>query len=287
MQCYRFELHKESQDLCAIIKPFGKYKYLRLPMGLKCSPDIAQAVMENVLSDIKDANVCINDVGAFFSDWDHQGNLFATILDWLCKNGFTINPLKCEWAVKETDWLGCWLTPQGLKPLKKKIYAKPYMDCPCNATELRMLISCVNYYRDMWPSHAHILSLLRGSSSLKNKAPVKWTDKIQKAFDKMHLLIAANALAAYPNYNKRFDIYTDASDFQLGTCIIQEGRPVAYFSHKLMKSQQNYITTEKGMLSIVATLKEFWSMLLGVDIYVFMDHKHLIFDTLKMQCVLC
>jgi hypothetical protein len=52
---------------------------------------------------------------------------------------------------------------------------------------------------------------------------------MQKVFDKMRLLMAANALAAYTGYNKRFDVYTDASDFQLGTCIIQEGRPVAYF----------------------------------------------------------
>jgi hypothetical protein len=111
--------------------------------------------------------------------------------------------------------------------------------------------------------------------------------KCKKAFDKMRLLMAANALAAYPDLTKRLEVYTDASDFQLGTCIIQEGRPVAYFLQKLTKSQQNYTTIKKEMLSTVATLEEFQSMLLGVDIHVFTDHKSLTFDTLKTQRVIC
>ncbi len=50
---------------------------------------------------------------------------------------------------------------------------------------------------------------------------------MQKAFDKMRLLMAANTLAAYLVHNNRFNVYTDASDFQLGACIIQEGMPIA------------------------------------------------------------
>jgi hypothetical protein len=142
------------------------------------------------------------------------------------------------------------------------------MDRPCNAKKLRMFIGCVNFYRNMWPSCAHVLKPLADQSGLKKKTPIKLTDKMQQAFDKMRLLMVADALAEYPDYNKWFDIYTDASDFQLGACIIQERRPVAYFSRKLAKSQQNYTTMEKEMLSIVATLEEFRGMLLGANIHV-------------------
>ena len=49
----------------------------------------------------------------------------------------------------------------------------------------------------------------------------------------MKALMAEEVLCASPDYNKLFKIYTDASNYQLGACIVQDDRPVAYYSRNL------------------------------------------------------
>jgi hypothetical protein len=96
MQYYMFALDEESKDLTMILTPFGKYCYNVLPMGLKCSPDFAQEIMENTFHDINDAEVYIDDIGAFSPNWEHHLKLLCTILTKLQENGFTVNLLKCD-----------------------------------------------------------------------------------------------------------------------------------------------------------------------------------------------
>ena len=96
MQYYTFELDKESKELCTVVTPFGKYKYNRLAMDLKCAPDLTQEVMKNALRDIENTEVYIDEIGVFFTNWEKHINLLDRILTPLSENGFAINPLKCE-----------------------------------------------------------------------------------------------------------------------------------------------------------------------------------------------
>ena len=88
-------------------------------------------------------------------------------------------------------------------------------------------------------------------------------------------MIGRELLLAYLDFNAPFLIHTDASKLQIGAVISQKGKPIAFYSQKINSSQQNYTTTEKELLSIMATLKEFRNILLGHQITVYTDHKNL------------
>ena len=92
-------------------------------MGISESPDIATEMMHSVLDDIEGIEFYMDNLGVFSSSWPDPLSLLSTILGHLENVRFTINPLKCEWAIQEMDFLWHWLTPSSVKPWRKKIDA--------------------------------------------------------------------------------------------------------------------------------------------------------------------
>jgi hypothetical protein len=93
-------------------------------------------------------------------------------------------------------------------------------------------------------------------------------------------------LLSYPDFKKLFELHTDASQVLLGACISQEEKPVAFYSRKLNPAQTRYTTTERELLSIVETLKEFRNILLGQQIIVHTDHENLTYKNFNAYRVL-
>jgi RNase H-like domain found in reverse transcriptase len=100
-------------------------------------------------------------------------------------------------------------------------------------------------------------------------------------------IIAREVMLAYPDFNEPFENHTGASHRQLGAVISQQGKPLAFYtSRKLNPAQTRYKTTERELLSIVETLKEYRNILLGQQIEVFTDHKNLVYKTFNTERIM-
>ncbi|GAX22752.1 putative transposase [Fistulifera solaris] len=280
MGYYHIPLDEESQKLCTTILPWGKYRYKRLPMGIKNCPDIFQSIMSDLLGDLDFAMTYIDDIlitsnGTFE---DHMEKL-SIVLNRLQKAGFRANVRKCFFAKSELEYLGYVITREGMQPQPKKVEAIMRIKEPTTKRQLRHFLGMINYYRDMWRRRSHLMAPL--TQLVSDKVKFHWGPEQQEAFDEIKRNISRETMLSFPDFNKPFHIHTDASAYQLGAVISQDDKPLAFYSRKMNKAQQRYTTGEQELLSIVETLKEFRSLLLGQRLIVHTDHMNIIHGKLS------
>ena len=285
MGYYHIKLCPSSKKLCTIVLPWGKYEYQKLPMGLCNSPDIFQEKMNELFTGFEYVRAYIDDLLVISnSSFDDHLDKLDRVFQKLKEAGFKVNAEKSFFAQSELEYLGFKITRSGVMPLPDKIQAIQNIAEPKTKKQLRSFIGVINYYRDMWKSRSDVLAPL--SSMTSAKASWNWTPACQKAFDTIKKIVSRETLLAYPNFNKTFEIHTDASKTQLGSVISQEGKPIAFYSRKLNPAQVNYTTTERELLSIVETLKEFRNILLGQQIKVYTDHQNLTYKQFNTERVM-
>jgi hypothetical protein len=121
------------------------------------------------------------------------------------------------------------------------------------------------------------------TSLTSSKVKFEWHSSHQRAFEKIKKVIGTELLLCYFDFKKPFHLYTDDSDHQLGTVIMQDKKPIAFDSRKLNTSQKRYTATERDreLLSAIETCKEYKNIMLGYPIIVLTDHKNNTFNGLK------
>ena len=285
MGYYHIQLTPFASTLCTIVLPWGKYQYCKLPMGLCNSPDIFQEKMSELMAGIDFVRGYLDDLLCISTGTleDHLEKL-CEIFDRLETAGLKVNLSKSEFCKGELEYLGHWITREGVQPLSKKVESISNLAPPTTRKKLRTFLGMVNYYRDMWIRRSHVLAPLTALTSTKVK--YKWTEVHQKAFDDMKRILARETLLAHPDFSQPFHVHADASKLQLGAVISQGGRPIAFYSRKLADAQTRYTTTERELLSIVESLKEFRNILFGHQIIIHTDHENLTFKVFNSERVM-
>jgi len=142
----------------------------------------------------------------------------------------------------------------------------------------------------MWPHRSHILAPLTKHTGAPKKGEKHQSlirrQKCKKHFDEMKALMTADVMCAYPNHNKPYHIYTDASNYQLGACLMQDKHPVVYYINMLNSAQMKNAMIDKELLCVVATLREFRSMLFGAELHIHTDHRNILNVGNSSRCYL-
>ena len=275
MGYYHIPLDSSAADLCVIVLPFGKFRYLRLPQGITIAVDIFQEKMSNIMRDLNFVKVFLDDLLIVTKGrlQDHLHKL-SVVLSRLRDAGLRIKVSKCKFCQKKVCYLGFVLTTEGIFPMPEKIEALQMIAPPKSLRELRAFIGLFNYYKSIFPKRAHTLEPL--SEAMTPLKKFKWTPKMNIAFNDAKKIIAKETMLVFPDFSKPFRMETDASERQLGGFLYQDHGIIGFFSRKLNNAQRNYSIPGKELLSIVDMLRHWRSMVLGYKIHIKTDALNLI-----------
>jgi hypothetical protein len=144
---YYIELSPNSKRLCTIVLPWGKYEYQKLPMGLSNSPDIFQEKMLTLMAGLEFICTYIDDLLVMtMSTWEDHLQCLELVFERLSQAGLKVNAKKSFFGRSELEYLGYWITRDGIQPVSKKVEAIKNIAPPKTRKELRLFIGIVNYY---------------------------------------------------------------------------------------------------------------------------------------------
>ena len=144
-------LDLRSSLLTTFNTPWGKYRWLRMPFGLKVSGDVFQERLDRVLRLVPGILRIAHDIVIHsVTENTHDGTVLV-LCETMRLNSLSLNAKKMQFKSTDCKFFGHKLTPDGIKVEPKKIEAIIQMDPPQNITSLQSFNGMVNYLKKFSP----------------------------------------------------------------------------------------------------------------------------------------
>ena len=275
----QLNVDKESQEYLTISTHKGLYSYFKLPYGVKSSPKIFQAKMDQILQGIEKCVCKQDDILVGGNDWQENLKILAEVLDRLHKYNLHLKLPKCEFLKPEVVQLSLKISAVGLQPVEEKINAVKKAPTPCNVSELTSFLGMMQYYHSLLPGLATMLAPLH--KLLQKGMQWEWTHDCQKAFEACKEGLTSDSLLVHYDLNRELRLACDASSYGLGAVLSHimddsQESPIAYASRTLSSSERNYAQIKREALSIVYGVKKFHQFLYGRKFTLVTDHQPLL-----------
>ncbi|KAK1602109.1 hypothetical protein QYE76_017152 [Lolium multiflorum] len=263
---------------------FGLYEWLVMPFGLTNAPSTFMRLMNHVLREFigKFVVVYFDDILIYSrNESDHTIHI-RHVLQVLRDNKLYGNLEKCTFCKDKVIFLGYVVSQHGVEVDESKIEAIQNWPTPMNVSQVRSFHGLAGFYRRFVPNFSTIAAPL---NDLTKKGVVfEWGAAQDHAFDELKRLLTSAPLLALPDFNKQFEIECDASGIGIGGVLMQEGRPIAYFSEKLSGAKLNYPIYDKELYALIRVLEVWQHYLWPKEFIIHSDHEALKY--LKAQSTL-
>ena len=249
-------IKEEDQTYTAFLTDQGLMQFKYMPFGLVNALAIFCRMVRKLLYDVNYVDAYVDDIVPHTTTWDDHNfmHTLRQVLQKLRQHGLMAKPSKCEIGHAKLDLLGHVVGGGSIQPQDRKIEKILEMRKPETKKELRSFLGTVGFHQKYIDRYAEKGKAL--TDMLKKGEPnqIKWDAESNESFQTLKTALTQKPILRLPNFEKQFDLQTDASDSGLGALLLQEhdgvNMPVMYIRRKLNAAETRYSTIECECLAL-------------------------------------
>ena len=212
--------------------------------------------MTGILRDFNFAIAYLDDIIIFSTTAEEHLSHIKQVFEKLQTAKLSMKLSKCHFFTKEIQYLGHILSTKGIWPLPSKTHAIQNKHPPRMPKQVHAFFGLVEYYRKFIKDFAKIAKPLTVLTHQQVKC--NWTPADHNAFLMLKESIIQASILQYPDPNKWYIVYIDASDDACGAQLSQEHDgtefPIAFLSHTFLETQRIWSTTEQEVYEVYYTI---------------------------------
>ena len=260
---HHMELSPEARAKSAFVTPMDKFEFTRCPFSLTQAPAYFQRLIHS--PDIK-------------SHLQHMKILFQRLRE----TDLKLKDSKCNYFKTHAQYLGHLVSGKGIKPLPEKLESVKKMPAPTTPKEIKQFLGLVGYYRKFIPRFADIARPMINLT--KQDVSFEWTLQCQASFEMLKDALITSPILKYPDPNKHYTLFTDASKYAWACILTQEhehekdgkifkiNHPITFASGLFKGSQLNWAALTKEAFAIYSSIKKLSYYLEDAEIMLRSDH---------------
>ena len=278
---YQIRLEEKSKDITTINTPFGRYRFNRLPYGIKISPAVFQREMETLVGEHPNIIIFQDDILIGAEEQEELSRLRHEVLRKLNEAEVVFNESKSIMETREVSFLGHILNEDGIRPDDTLIDKIKTIALPTNRKELEKFLGLTQFYGRLIPNFAEMCKPLSDLRSPSVKFEI--SGKAAMAFEEIKTALSSKPCIKPYDLHSHVILRVDASEHSLGGVLIQNEHPVMFMSRKLTTAESHYSNIEREALAIIWAVERSKKLLLGRKFTIHTDHQPLkfIFQPIK------